>query len=74
LNVTDQEPKIFLDSFFDCLAAFFSLGDMAGFFFDSLELLLSLVMSCAPAIDGFQDNAVRMSWLLFGNRSAQRLQ
>jgi hypothetical protein len=47
---------------------------MAGFFFDSLELLLSLVMSCAPAIDGFQDNAVRMSWLLFGNRSGQRLQ
>ena len=62
----DQEPKIFLDSFLACLAAFFSLGDMAGFFFDSLELLLSLVMSYAPAIDGFQDHALCMPWLLSG--------
>ncbi|ANG64202.1 hypothetical protein A8C75_18130 [Marinobacterium aestuarii] len=66
MKLPDQEPKTFLESFFDCLAAFFSLGDMAGFFFDSLDVLLSLVMLCAPAIDCYQDNALRMSWLLSG--------
>jgi len=43
-----QFPKIFLVSFLASFAAFFSLGDIAGFFFASRLFLCSLLMLFTP--------------------------
>jgi hypothetical protein len=43
-----QFPKIFLVSFLASFAAFFSLGDIAGFFLVSRLFLCSLLMLLTP--------------------------